>query len=69
MNTPTKPTKRGVKAALTSLGYDRFPAPIAAVQAADTFTNEDQAFAEYLIWDTDFGGAWNDAEQINLHLE
>ena len=63
----TKPTRAGVKAALIHLGYDRFPAIIAASVAAEKFTIEEREFAEYLIHDTDFGGAWNDSKQIAMH--
>lgn len=68
-----KPTKSGVAAALASLGYmstvNDTPPALRNVPLAQTFTAEEMAFAKYLIWDTDFGGAWNDAEQINMHCQ
>lgn len=43
------------------------PSALWSVQSSSDFTDEDMAFARYLIYDTDFGGAWNDDEQINMH--
>lgn len=67
-----KPTKAGVKAALLSLGYtnepDYMPPALLPTMAAATFDAEEMEWAKYLIYDTDFGGAWNDAAQINMHL-
>lgn len=64
-----KSTKAGVKAALNSLGYfTEMPEALKTVKAAADFTADEKAFAKYLIYDTDFGGAWNDAAQINMHL-
>jgi hypothetical protein len=68
MRTKTKPTKSGVKAALIAMGYDYFPVALASTCASVDFTEDEKRFARYLIWDTDFGGAWNDAEQINSQL-
>lgn len=72
MKTQVKNTKSGVVAALISKGYSQvsgpFPPPLKAVQPAATFTFEELLFAEYMINDTDFGGCWNDAAQINFHL-
>jgi hypothetical protein len=73
MQTKTKPTKAGVKAALKSLGYintdSDTPPALRGVPVADTFTSEEMDFARYLIYDDDFGGAWSDAEQINMHCD
>ena len=70
-NTETKKiTKGGVKAALKSMGYNSVndtPPALRGIEASADFTYEDMAFARYLIYDTDFGGAWNDDYQINLH--
>lgn len=72
MKIEQKPTKAGVKAALISLGYTLeagiFPPALKDVVPAESFTPEDYRWAKYLIYDTDFGGAWDDAAQINLHL-
>lgn len=72
MHTQTK-TKAGVVAALNKLGFNQsegpFPPALASVPPSETFTAEEMSFAEYMVDDTDFGGCWNDAEQINLHLK
>jgi hypothetical protein len=63
-------TRAGVKAALVSMGYtseNDTPRALRGVQASADFTDEDMSFARYLIFDTDFGGAWNDDAQINMH--
>ena len=60
-------TKAGIKRALIDLGYNRFPAPMGAVEAATVASLAEVEFAQYLIWDTDFGGAWNDSAQIEMH--
>lgn len=63
-----KPTLQGVKAALASLDYIlNIPSALKCVNPADRFNDEELSFAEYLIWDTDFGGAWNDESQIKMH--
>ena len=65
-----KPTKAGVKAALQSMGYnsqDDTPPALRGIEAATSFSSEEMSFARYLIYDTDFGGAWNDDDQINYH--
>lgn len=68
---PTKldsSTKGGIVAALLAKGYSPehgpFPPSLREVQAATVFTLADDEFANYLIHDTDCGGAWNDAAQI-----
>lgn len=62
-------TKAGVKAALISKGYDYFPKALENIKAAKEFNREDDSFADYLVYDNDFGGAWEDNEQINYHLK
>lgn len=68
-----KPTKSGVVAALNHRGFSQdtgpFPPALKAVPAALHFTANELDWADYLINDTDFGGAWNDSSQINMHLE
>lgn len=69
--TTKKLTKSGTVAALINFGYEteeNRPPALAGIQPAERFTPKEREFAEYLIHDTDFGGAWNDAEQINMHL-
>lgn len=65
------PTKVGVCAALNSLGFWQhegpFPPSLISIVSAASFTPAELSFAEYLVADTDFGGAWNDAEQIEMH--
>lgn len=71
MKTETQMTKAGVVAALIVKGYEQagmFPEALKSTPPAESFSTEEERFAEYLIWDTDFGGAWNDAEQINSAL-
>lgn len=63
-------TKSGVKAALVSMGYtseNDTPPALRQVQDSVNFNDEDMAFARYLIYDTDFGGAWKNDAQINAH--
>ena len=63
-----KPTKAGVKAALILMGYSEMPNALKRVGIkTGEVTNEEMAFAKYLVYDTDFGGAWNDEAQINMH--
>jgi len=62
-------TKAGVKAALISKGYSEFPNALKAVDASKNFIREEMEFAEYLVADSDFGGAWNDNQQVNMHLK
>lgn len=65
-----KPTKAGVKRALQSMGYvseNETPPTLRGVETAADFTPQDRSFARYLIYDTDFGGAWKDDDQINMH--
>ena len=50
------------------MGYDYFPVALASTCASVDFTEDEKRFARYLIWDTDFGGVWNDAEQMNSQL-
>lgn len=67
-----KPTKSGVKAALLSMGYtnepEYMPPALLSIQSSDSFTGEEMEWAKYLVFDNDFGGAWSDAAQINMHL-
>jgi hypothetical protein len=66
-----KATKAGVKAALKSMGYNSVndtPPALRGIEAAADFNTEEMSFARYLIYDTDFGGAWKDDGQINMHL-
>ena len=69
----TQTTKSGIVAALISLGFRRdegaFPPSLKTVVPAASFTAEEMSFAEYMIADDDFGGCWNDAEQINMHAK
>ena len=65
-----KATRCGVRAALKSMGYTEKNELLHAlrnIEASADFTDEDMQFARYLIYDTDFGGAWNDDDQINYH--
>lgn len=72
MKTDMKTTKAGVVAALISLGYFQdsgpFPNALKTVSPSASFTGAEMEFAKYMIYDTDFGGCWNDANQINMHL-
>ena len=65
-------SKAGVVAALNHRGFHAengpFPEVLKAIAPAATFTNEELEWADYLIADPDFGGAWNDAAQIEMHL-
>lgn len=66
-----KDTKSGVVAALIKLGFEQavaFPPALANVTPAASFTTSEMEFAAYMVADTDFGGCWDDAEQINMHL-
>lgn len=68
----TKPTRRGVVSALRSLGYTSeadTPPALRGIAPAQQATPDESAFAKYLIHDNDFGGAWNDADQILMHTE
>jgi hypothetical protein len=70
MNTDKlRPTKAGVKAALIAAGFNHFPNALKDVKPAPDFTSEDKLFANYLVWDTDFGGAWDDDDEINMHCQ
>lgn len=62
-----KPTKSGVVAALMEQGYETMPFALRGISPAP-FTKEEWDWSRYLIFDNDFGGAWNDAAQINMHL-
>jgi len=61
-------TKAGVKAALIAMGHESFPSALKETVPSKDYIIEEKEFAEYLVADTDFGGAWNDDAQINLHL-
>lgn len=67
-----KPTKQGVVKALIDLGFSQsvgaFPPALKSVVPAEKATQQEVEWAKYLIYDNDFGGAWDDAEQINMHL-
>lgn len=64
-------TKSGVTTSLIHLGFSQsegpFPPSLVDVQPSESFTSEEMEFARYIAEDTDFGGAWNDAEQIDIH--
>lgn len=66
-----KCTKAGVVKALIEMGYSQtegpFPPALKTVSPAAEWTYEEMEFACYLVGDTDFGGAWNDGEQIEMH--
>ena len=63
----TKPTKAGVKAALIALTYDCFPVALRDVNPAKEYSKEELEWAMYLIWDTDFGGAWHEKDQFQIN--
>lgn len=68
--TQTAPTKNELVAALMALGYEQsgtFPPSLKNIHAASNYTPEAMDFARYMVADTDFGGCWNDAEQIEMH--
>lgn len=65
--TEKRHTAAGVKAALTFLGHTSLPFVLQSAPRAESFTAEEMSFAEYLATDNDFGGAWNDGEQIEMH--
>ena len=62
-----KPTKAGVKAALIALTYDYFPAALRDIEPAKTFTRDEFSWANYLIFDDDFGGAWAEEDQYQIN--
>lgn len=67
-----KPAAAGVKAALISMNYvseNDTPPALREVEAATQFTDDEMSFARYLIYDTDFGGAWEDSAQLQMHLD
>lgn len=68
MKPTTKDTKAGVAAFLRHAGYKRLPRALCRVKPATAFTESEADFGRYLIYDTDFGGAWNDTRQISMHL-
>jgi hypothetical protein len=69
MTTSPKPTKSGVVRALFDAGYGTMlPPSLSSIEPATAATQDERDFADYLIADTDFGGAWNDASQIDMHL-
>lgn len=67
MKTTSLPFRPGVVAALHSLGFvevKELPPALRTTPAALSFTREEMEFAKYLVFDTDFGGAWDDDGQI-----
>lgn len=62
-----KPTKAGVKAALIAMTYDYFPAALKDVAPAESYTQEEWEWADYLVYDTDCGGAWDEADQYQIN--
>lgn len=60
-------TKSGVVAALIEMGYVKMPKALAGIEPKP-FNRDEWDFARYLIFDDDFGAAWNDSEQINMQL-
>jgi len=65
-------TKSGVVAALIHRGFFQhegpFPPHLKTITPAPSFTQGELEWADYIIADTDFGGAWNDATQLDMHL-
>lgn len=45
------------------------PPALRGIAPAERATPEEVEFFKYLVADDDFGGAWNDAEQINMHCD
>lgn len=65
---PKPCTKAGVVCALNALGFRAdngpFPAALKNIPSAASHTRDEYILALYLRDDDDFGGAWNDADQI-----
>lgn len=70
MDTNIKPTRSGIKKYLKQIHRfkdNELPPLIQEARTVESWTAEDASFAEYMIWDTDCGGCWNDPEQIKMH--
>lgn len=70
MNIKTKPTRSGIKKYLKQIHRFKdheLPPLIQEARTVESWTAEEASFAEYMVYDNDFGGCWNDPEQISMH--
>lgn len=66
----TKPTRSGIKKYLKDvLGFQDHELPKIIQEAADvqSWTESDKQFADYMVYDDDFRGCWNDEDQIKMN--